>query len=210
MKNRTLAILALPFVVAYILLTGMVSRMLGGGVINLPNLADRILFGVLAALPFPVLGFVLQGDALYQWWVPAGVLAVAAATCNMGHADFFYGWKGERDQRASPAVAWLFKKIFDDEVDRQDWRYDAIGMALVGLAATVPTGIGFIVAGHIGTGIVVALSGASKAYAYKDGLLTDPAARRDFTTRGEWRRGWFAGAAFALGTAFVVFWEKFL
>lgn len=193
MKEITLCALAVAIVIpAYIYVCGAVSRMMGSDDIDVPRIVDKALFSLLMALPVLAL-------SLDHWAIALGVFGGTIGFCNMGHLDFWYGVKENRDQTATPLAIFIYE-LFFGTVDRQDWRYDAIGMAIVGAAATVPVGIGFIVAGHPIIGALLAVSGSLKAYAYRDGLSDDPAVRAGFTEKGEWRRGWYDGFAVAVAT----------
>lgn len=183
---------------------GTVSRMLGGGIIELPDLVKEMIYGAIFALPFLIIGYAVHGDILMFWQQAAAVFGIMILTGNMGHGDFFYHWKELRDQTMTPVAIFLYERFIDKPVDRTDWRYDAIGMALVGMAATLPAGIGLMTIGYIWEGVIFGLSGVLKAWAYRDGLKKN---YRGYATKGEWRRGLYAG--FLIGVLIVwILWKE--
>ena len=182
--------------------------MLGGGYTNWPKPVKRFLYAALFTSPFLLIGWAVDGQFLAYWITAVVVLITMTFTCNMGHYDFFYDHEDIRDQTMTPAAKFIYRHFINKRVDRTDWRYDAIGMALVGMAATVPVGAGLIAIGYVWEGILFGLSGVLKAWAYRDGLKA-PADNNgiSFLTKGEWRRGIYAG--FIIGCLLVwILWEE--
>lgn len=189
-------------VAGYIYAMGAVSRLIGSG--SVPKLVGKLAFAVLATIPFPIISYLTLGSAFALWYVYTGVFVLTAILCNMGHADFFYTWKGIRDQFLSPVAAFIYKKLFGSPVDRTNWRYDAIGMTLVGMSATLPAAIGFAIYGQFIGALMCLIGGGLKSVAYGSGLADDVKTRANYTEDGEWRRGWFAGASIIIAAVLAI------
>ena len=145
-------------------LGGAISRMLGGGLIKLPDLVNEMLYAALFASSFLIIGWAVDGQVFEHWEQTLAVFICTILTGNMGHYDFFYDHDKTRDQTMTPVAMFIYKRMFGVPVDRRDWRYDAIGMALVGIAATLPAGIALMTIGYVWEGVLFGLSGALKAW----------------------------------------------
>lgn len=153
----------------YPVVMSFMGRWFGGGFFDAPKGLKKAIWGVLCGLfVYLVLGF-------HSWYGGSIFIFVTLGSgllSNMGHADFFYGWKGTREQTASPLARFIYGAVMTHLGDkihylkRQGWVYDAIGMIITGVAAViVPAGV-LLAHGHITAGLVLLIAGSFKAVSY--------------------------------------------
>lgn len=147
------------------------------------------------------------GPAMLFWgdWYLFSISILAGLwLADMGKADFFYWYKGWRDQTATKILKWIWMRTFDqdgvfDLQDRQDMRYDFMGFMIIGMASViVPCGLLIYTGEYLYSGILL-LSGAMEAVVY---LPSQHDKKRDKEDRlnvyGEWGRGAVVGIAIVI------------
>lgn len=189
-----------PFYLAF------VSRLHGGGFFKLPKAIKTALW----ALPFGGLAWFMLSGAEYSLPLIAAGSTTSFALCFAGKATGHGGFMdyGSWDKpRKEEAIEFLISPLRGKVSERM---YDAIGLAVVGLAAVSGAALIALVASSSIAALCIALGGAAKTIAYMIGWALQPHIRPDWwddldepTEVGEILSGFFAGLGIAIGLQFV-------
>lgn len=190
----------IPVFVIAAFIGGWISRMCGGASPGLPWGLQQWLY----ALPYAVLVAPVS-----LWWVlPAYLAAVMGKrTGHGGGMDLGTSTKARDPEKLEYLILPLHGRI-------PEYWYDALLLALTGLAVTLVPGIVLAAYGHIATGLIIAASGLLKAPAYMIGWAIFPTAKDDgdfwsddldeATEIGEFLTGFF-GWGMAAVIAYMMF-----
>lgn len=145
-------------------------------------------FKKLLPRPFNQIAFALPyaaACATISWWAAGVVLIATTLAVLSGHGGFMDlgTWTRPRDDER---LEFIIKPL---RTKMSDYWYDALGLAITGLAVTIPAGI-------VLSNPFLALSGALKALAYMIGWKYFDASVA--TARGEFICGFFLWGALAL------------
>ena len=137
---------------------GFISRMCGGGKPHLPLGLEQFLY----ALPY--------GVVLYQYPVLAVIsYGLAVVGKRMGHGQYIHlGFTGRQIFANDEQVDGVIRFFFGVDRGGNYWRCVA-GLALTGLIVTVPCGLAYAFTVSFPVGLLIAVSGATKALSYMIG-----------------------------------------
>ena len=171
-------------VILFAFFGGWLSRMAGGAPPKLPWGLDQWLYAIPYAFHAPVT----------SWWAILGY-AGAFLGKRTGHGVFMDLGTWEKptdDERLEFIIKPLKGKL-------HPYWYDFLGLALTGISVSLLAGVVLSASGHILPGIILALSGLTKAPAYAIGWLIYPNNKgkgikylNEATAIGEFLTGFFA------------------
>lgn len=139
------------------------------------------------ALPYALVAWA----ATSNWWIAGAVLFVSTLGLVTGHGKFMdlgHTLRESEDETLEFSIKFLEGRI-------SNYWYDALGLAVTGLAVTVPAGIAL-------ANPVLSLTGILKAPAYMIGRKWGPAGKE--TEVGEWLTGAFLWGSLAAVYAFTL------
>lgn len=184
--------------------------MCGGGLPKLPLGLDQWLY----AIPYGVLGFLALLPLIgpigtpYPWWIWIGpILSYMGAFLGKrtGHGQWMDlgSFTGIIKPERLDFINRLFfgRDINETLVVKGNYWRDFIGLSISGLAVSLIASICLIIGGHIVAGLLVALGGFLKGFAYMIGWSVNGDSRTEFlgehldeaTELGEFLTGFFGG-----------------
>ena len=145
------------YAISLAILGAVIYRIRGGLAPAMPRPMDQLLF----ALPYACIAYKITGRNL---WAFLGVLALTTVALSSGHGDYMdlATWNKPTDpERLDFIVHWFFgADNFNDF-----WR-DAFGLAVTGLAVTLPCSAMLLAHRRYALSAMLFLSGALKFPAY--------------------------------------------
>ncbi len=167
----------------------IIYRIRGGLVPAMPRPIDQILF----SLPYGAIAYKASGRKSWVFFLVLALTVVATATGHGQYMDL-----GAVTREVSPeTLDFIVQLFFGEDTYNNYWR-DAFGLAVTGLAVTLPASTALVAFNNYWQGAVLFLTGFSKPIAYMIGWHFF-----DHTEAGEYITGGLSWLSVALLWGFI-------